>query len=596
MRSNTVNLTVAGIRLAGVLLCVLSLSSCSWNSCREVKRTLSCADEVMWTRPDSALAILESLDTLDLRTKALRARYSLLYTMALDRNDIFSTDLSVIIPAVRYYERRGTDDEKMKTFYYLGTVQHNAGDLQSAIASYIRAKEYSFTSNDLIFKGLISSTIADVYRQNKNYYESMSYAKDALTLFEQAGDLDRAWRTKGVLAALYDNTLNLAKADSLYSELLSSPCRDSSYFSRIVLNAAISYLWKPVPDAKRFIELFKEAVNDYHGNPNPVDYSAYAYALECLGEQEAADNLISQLKSQGCPPEMMDTWRYRIFRHRGEYKESLQMLEQSVKERDSILLATIGQSVALAQSDYYENKSLLLEKDRKIQMMSKWLVALLCLLVTGTAVGIYLVLRRRWRVQVEEMTSINDEVSRRLDDAVLSNERQQRSIKSLTQRNKSANAKIDRLNNELSLARSGQLVLNLRKRYVQAYKDQYHRLNDLCRQYWEASRLSRGGKDRIYSEVKEIVSILDEPNQRQLEAMIDEGLDGIMRKLRRAMPGASEKDFRFISFVILGFDAKTIARMMDYSVNSVYTKRSNLKEKLLSLEIDDKEIILALMA
>lgn len=193
------------------------------------------------------------------------------------------------------------------------------------------------------------------------------------------------------------------------------------------------------------------------------------------------------------------------------------------------------------------------------------------------------------------MSSINDEVSRRLDEAVLSNERQERSIKSLTQRNKSANARIGRLSDELSLAKSGQMIVDLRKRYVQAYKEQYHQLNDLCRQYWEASRLSRGGKDRIYTEVKEIVSILDEPNQRQLEAMIDEGLDGIMRKLRRAMPESSEKDFRFISFVILGFDAKTIARMMDYSVNSVYTKRSNLKEKLLSLAIDDKEIILALM-
>ena len=48
--------------------------------------------------------------------------------------------------------------------------------------------------------------------------------------------------------------------------------------------------------------------------------------------------------------------------------------------------------------------------------------------------------------------------------------------------------------------------------------------------------------------------------------------------------------------LFVGFDARTIARMMDYSVNFVYKKRSNLKEKLLSLEIDDKEIILALMA
>ena len=48
--------------------------------------------------------------------------------------------------------------------------------------------------------------------------------------------------------------------------------------------------------------------------------------------------------------------------------------------------------------------------------------------------------------------------------------------------------------------------------------------------------------------------------------------------------------------LFVGFDAKTIVRMMDYSVNFVYKKRSNLKETLLSLEIDDKEIILAPMA
>ena len=48
--------------------------------------------------------------------------------------------------------------------------------------------------------------------------------------------------------------------------------------------------------------------------------------------------------------------------------------------------------------------------------------------------------------------------------------------------------------------------------------------------------------------------------------------------------------------LFVGFDVRTIARMMDYSVNFVYKKRSNLKEKLLSLEIDDKENILAPMA
>ncbi len=77
---------------------------------------------------------------------------------------------------------------------------------------------------------------------------------------------------------------------------------------------------------------------------------------------------------------------------------------------------------------------------------------------------------------------------------------------------------------------------------------------------------------------------MDEPNQRELESMLDDNLDGIMTKLRTEMPNTAEKDFRFITFLILGFDTKTIARMMGYNVSSVYTKRHNIKDRIAKLE------------
>ena len=81
---------------------------------------------------------------------------------------------------------------------------------------------------------------------------------------------------------------------------------------------------------------------------------------------------------------------------------------------------------------------------------------------------------------------------------------------------------------------------------------------------------------------------MDEPNQKELESMLDDNLDGIMTKLRAAMPDATEKDFRFITFLILGFDAKTIARMMGYNVNTVYTKRYNIKERISRMDGENK--------
>ena len=58
-----------------------------------------------------------AVDTLDLKTKAQRAEFSLLYTMALDRNHFTIPNLHIIEPAERYYERYGSKDAKMKMFF-----------------------------------------------------------------------------------------------------------------------------------------------------------------------------------------------------------------------------------------------------------------------------------------------------------------------------------------------------------------------------------------------------------------------------------------------------------------------------------------------
>ena len=147
-----------------------------------------------------------------------------------------------------------------------------------------------------------------------------------------------------------------------------------------------------------------------------------------------------------------------------------------------------------------------------------------------------------------------------------------------------------------SAAEKEQVLMGLRAKYVQANKRQYAQLNVLCRQYLESSNSSKGGKDKIYTEVKKILAILDEPNQKDLESMLDDNLDGIMTKLRAAIPDATEKDFRFISFLILGFDTKTIARMMDYNVNTVYTKRYNIKEKIARLDDENKTLFSELIS
>lgn len=555
------------------------------------------ADAVMWTRPDSALAALESIDTLGLKVKAQRARYSLLYTMALARNHRDIPDLRIIKPAASYYERHGSNDDRMKMYFYLGTAQYDTGDPESAIASYLRAKEYSFHSDNLVFKGIISSSISDVYLWNNNNSESILYCMEACDYFAQAKDSFRLWNTTGLLANRYSNIRGWAKADSLYSIFFSQPIRDTSIYARQLLNLAWNNIFKPGSDPHESIDLFRKATGEFGGTPSLNDYCVYAYASEIKGDHDAANDIIRQLENVDSSSTILKIWKYRISKHRADYKTALTYLEQSLNDQNSEVLETVGQSVALAQSDYYESKSLLLDKDRRLQRQMKWMVVLFAVMMVASGLGLYSKRRKGWLIQMEEMSSINDEVSQRLNESLLCEAEHLRSIHSLRSANELAEKNIQSLSEKLSSAvEKEQVLMGLRSKYVQANKRQYAQLNVLCRQYLESSNSSKGGKDKIYTEVKKILAILDEPNQKELESMLDDNLDGIMTKLRAAIPDATEKDFRFISFLILGFDTKTIARMMDYNVNTVYTKRYNIKEKIARLNDENKALFSELIS
>lgn len=576
------------IRTIAVVAIIVFVSSCA---SKEAKRIMDTADAVMWTRPDSALAVLESIDTLSLKTRAQRARYSLLYTMALARNHRDIPDLRIIKPAASYYERHGSNDDRMKMYFYLGTAQYDTGDPESAIASYLRAKEYSFHSDNLVFKGIISSSISDVYLWNNNNSESILYCKEACDYFAQAKDSFRLWNTTGLLANRYSNIRDWAKADSLYSIFFSQPIRDTSIYARQLLNLAWNNIFKPGSDPHESIDLFRKATGEFGGTPSLSDYCVYAYASEIIGDYDTANDLIRQLENVDSSSTILKIWKYRISKHRADYKTALTYLEQSLNDQNSEVLETVGQSVALAQSDYYENKSLLLDKDRRLQRQVKWMIFLIAVMMVASGLGIYSKRKKIWQRQVEEMSFINDEVSQRLNEALLSEKEHLRSIDSLASANELAEKNIQTLSEKLSsAAEKEQVLMGLRAKYVQANKRRYAQLNVLCRQYLESPNASRNGKDKIYAEVKKILAILDEPNQKELESMLDDNLDGIMSKLRAAIPDTTEKDFRFISFLVLGFDTKTISRMMDYNVNTVYTKRYIIKEKISKLDGENKAL------
>ena len=100
---------------------------------------------------DSCLTVLKSIDTTALTRPADKARWSLLYAMALDKNYIDTTDLSVLQPAIDRYTHwiHLNRLDKFYTWYYKGRIEENARIFDASLDSYLHAERYMKATDDV---------------------------------------------------------------------------------------------------------------------------------------------------------------------------------------------------------------------------------------------------------------------------------------------------------------------------------------------------------------------------------------------------------------------------------------------------------------
>ena len=76
--------------------------------------------------------------------------------MALDKNYIDTTTFDVLQPAIDYYIKKGSPDEKLRTYYYQGRIYHNQGDDDMAMKSFLSATDIKDgISDSLLYANLL---------------------------------------------------------------------------------------------------------------------------------------------------------------------------------------------------------------------------------------------------------------------------------------------------------------------------------------------------------------------------------------------------------------------------------------------------------
>ena len=130
---------------------------------------------------DSCLAVLQAMDTAALKRPADKARWSLLYAMALDKNYIDTTDLSVISPAMECYTpwHHLNRKDKFYTWYYKARIEENARVYDASLNSYLYAERYMGATDD-VYRTRLYFGFERVYMRTMAFKDAYESARHAL--------------------------------------------------------------------------------------------------------------------------------------------------------------------------------------------------------------------------------------------------------------------------------------------------------------------------------------------------------------------------------------------------------------------------------
>ena len=83
------------------LITIVLLAACNRDT--PILEQMDMAENILNTKPDSALTILENIPVTNIKGKEIKAKYALLKSMALDKSYIDTTTFDVLQSAIDYY-------------------------------------------------------------------------------------------------------------------------------------------------------------------------------------------------------------------------------------------------------------------------------------------------------------------------------------------------------------------------------------------------------------------------------------------------------------------------------------------------------------
>ena len=542
---------------------VLALASIFLSGCvnREVKQTMLEVEAIIDERPAEALSIISEIDSIALTGRAVKAKYSLLLAMALDKNYIDTADTRIVQPAVDWYSRHGNPEEKLKAWMYLGIEQFNGQRYNEAIVSLYRAGDYAPKVSDQNLLGILYAITADTFTMTEDYAQASYFIDKSIECFHQSGrkDQEDKERMRKVLSLI--QLRETEEADASFRALLLDSSLSASLKSRVKIDYAQFLLSPPIHNDSLAYILISEALSEGRVLRGTSQWFSYAYLLSSVGKKEESEAIWDY-------PVISDTkgnYDYYYWKHRekllnNDYRGAYSLLWSAMQSNDSLIRESFIRSAANSQRLFLEkvNRERLLTIQNKNKLISIiFLICLIAILASGNIRNYY---KRKNQALIED------------------NERQEMAVALMRLEMTKMEKHLDQGAMEKDRAKFTFLA-DIYENYYRTYTsdlDSDNRLNQILR--------SKIGDLRSSHEARE-----------SFENLIDNEMGKIMTRFRRDFPDLSDKEYCMASYIFAGFDNTLATVIMNVSsVDNFRKMKSRLKSKILNSVVGNKEDYLRL--
>lgn len=519
----------------------------------QTARRLDSAEALMQDSPDSALAVLRTVDTTAMR-RAVRARYALLLSQAYDKNYIDLTSDSLISIASSYYASHGDKRSRMLSLYYHARVCFNARNLPEAMTFSLEAFELARELKDDFWIAMTAREISNIYNESFNGADELRYARIEEKHFRKFGKPPYTYYGSLDLARSLNNATFYDKALNVLTPLCDTA---KSISDTLLLNEArrtmgTSYMGKL--DYKSACKIYESILES--GASETVDLGRLGVSLVHTKRLDEAARLLDKLT--GTDTLHIRTFKYDYYAATGQPEKAIIYLKSMDSASNAIVKNRITQDLSSSIVRYYDGKRLLYQKSLRLERLMFWLVTVSSVLIILVIVMLAIFIHKRNSARLKKAHETAQEINRMLD----TQHTQEQQIFRETTRSL-LTERFSEMNSLLSLK------------------------SDSADDKKTADKISQ-----VVSSLSDKLTT-DDKYLNELEELIDKSCSGYMSRIKKELPNLTLAEERLLVFRKLGFSAKAISVLLKKkSVESVYSMRQRIRDKAKLLPEDKREILL----